>query len=388
MVKDKAGWNKYRHKKSPIEPSEAVVQIESLTNSGDGLARLERRVIFVPYTIPGDQVRIAIRQRKKTYALAELKDIIEPSPDRIEPRCPYFTQCGGCDWQHVPYSLQLQAKQEQLRETLKRIGLLSDLPMEPIVASDNEFSYRNRIQGEVRGGQFHFKYRRSEQRIAVERCDIADEAINHFLQTDLHQSPQGRVEIALVNDTVSALPIDEKNSTTLGFRQVNATISEQLSQRVLGIVAQSESHQIIDLYCGRGAWTNAIAQRHPDKTLIGVDASSENTDQAIEQAHALDLHNVRYLRSPVNTVLKKLPIAHSLCIVDPPRAGLDPALTDALIDTPCKTLIYVSCHPATLARDLKRLTDNGYHITTLIPMDMFPQTAHLECLVVLSRPDT
>lgn len=385
-MKDKSGWNKYRHKRKEIEPRDAELVIESLTNAGDGLGRQDQRVVFVPYTLPGDRVRIKITQRKKTYALGSVEEILEPGKDRIEAPCPYFERCGGCDWQHVPYALQLTAKQEQLVDTLTRIGLLQDLPMEDIIPSEREYGYRNRIQGEIRAGSFHYKWRRSDQRIAVDRCAIAEEPINDFLQnTDLTQTVQGRVEIAVVDGEVTVVEINDKNSTELGFRQVNTQISDKLTARLLDRVEQSECQKVIDLYCGRGHWTNHIAGQHSDKQVVGVDSSAENISAARDQAQAMSLGNVQFHQAAVEKTLGKLDIGSSLCIVDPPRAGLDSSVADTLIANPCQELLYVSCHPATLARDLKKLTEGGYRIETLVPMDMFPQTAHLECLVHLVR---
>lgn len=385
-MKDKSGWNKYKHKRKEIEPRDAELVIESLTNAGDGLGRQDQRVVFVPYTLPGDRVRIKITQRKKTYALGSVEEILEPGKDRISAPCPYFEKCGGCDWQHVPYELQMAAKQEQLIDTLKRIGLLQNLPVEDMIPSAREYGYRNRIQGEIRAGSFHYKWRRSDQRIAIDRCAIAEEPINDFLQnTDLSQTVQGRVEIAVVDGEVTVVELNDKNSTELGFRQVNTEVSDKLTQRLLDRVEQSPCQQVIDLYCGRGHWTNRIAAEHTGKKVIGVDSSGENIDAARAQSRELGLDNIAFHQAEVEKTLGKLDIGNSLCIVDPPRAGLDNSVTDALIATPCEQLLYVSCHPATLARDLKKLTEGGYRIETLAPLDMFPQTAHLECLVHLVR---
>lgn len=386
-MKDKTGWNKYRHKKRTIEPREEELTIESLTNSGDGLGRIDERVVFVPYTLPGDKVRIKIVQRKKTYALAEAIDLLEPSEHRITAQCSSFERCGGCDWQHVPYSMQLEAKEQQLRETLERIGFLSDLPIEPIVQSDKPFNYRNRIQGEIRGGQFHFKQRRSDQRIAVSRCEIAEEAINEWLQSDdLEHTPAGRVEIALIDEKIVVVPVNEKNSSELGFRQINSFVSDHLTALVLDSVSQSNCPTVVDLYCGRGTWANEIAQHNPDKQITGVDSSEDNIQAAKEHAGSLSLKNVNFLQTSVEKVIGKVSINNSLCIVDPPRAGLDTTVLNGLTENHCQQLIYVSCHPATLARDLKLLTQADYKIQSIQPLDMFPQTAHLECLVQLSGP--
>ena len=382
-MKDKAGWNKYRKKRVSIAPKEAELLIESLTNSGDGLGRLDERVVFVPHTMPGDKVKIKITQRKKTYALAEVIELVEPSPDRIEPKCTYFAQCGGCDWQHVPYPLQLTAKVEQLKDTLQRIGGLGEISIQPIISSDQPYGYRNRIQGEIRQSAFHYKRRRSDQRIAISRCEIAEKPINEWLESDRGDSPTGRVEIALVDDQVVVLPINDNNSTELGFRQVNSHVSNLLTEKLLSIIEHSACKTIIDLYCGRGTWTNLIATNHPDKEIVGVDSSPDNIKTAKENAQINKLNNVRFQQATVEKTIRSLPVSSSLCIVDPPRAGLDGKVCESLIHSRPEELIYISCHPATLARDLKLFTEAGYNISSLIPLDMFPQTAHLESLVQL-----
>ncbi|MFT5893616.1 MAG: 23S rRNA (uracil1939-C5)-methyltransferase [bacterium] len=383
-MKDKTGWNKYRHKRNPVEPKEAELTIVSLTNSGDGLGRLDERVVFVPYTMPGDRVQIKITQRKKNFMLAEAIDILEEGPGRLTPRCSVFERCGGCDWQHVPYADQLKAKEEQLRDTLTRIGTLGNIPIEPIAHGDEEFNYRNRIQGEVRSGKFHYKRRRSDERIAVDRCEIAEEPINEWLASDLSEVPAGRVEVAVVDGAVVVAPITEKNTTELGFRQVNTQVSQILTDRLLECVKNSECAKVIDLYCGRGNWTNQIAALHTDKQVMGVDTSPENIDIARASSRQMKLGNVQFHLAPVEKIINRLPVETSLCIVDPPRSGLDTAVTERLSSNRPAELIYVSCHPATLARDLKLLTDAGYQITTLLPLDMFPQTAHLESFVHLT----
>jgi len=385
-MKDKSGWNKYRHKRKSVELPESELIIESLTNSGDGLGRIDQRVVFVPFTAPGDKVRIKIRQRRKTYALAEVLEILEPSPARVDAKCAYFQQCGGCQWQHIPYEQQLIAKTEQLRDTLTRIGgLPEELSIEPIVASDKPYGYRNRIQGNVESGLFHYKWRKSDQQLAVTRCEIADERINEFLHKAVPDIDNARIELALIDDAVVALPVNEHNSTELGFRQVNSQVSKVLTDRILATVNNSDCKKIVDLYCGHGVWSGEIASNHPDRHVSGVDSSAENIQLARNNAQNSSLKNLNFQHAKVENIVSRLHLEGSLCIVDPPRAGLDPAVVDAMITQRVSDIIYVSCHPATLARDLQKLTQSGYTINTIQPLDMFPQTAHLECFVSLTR---
>jgi len=383
-MKDKSGWNKYRRKQPPAEARECDIVIEALTNSGDGLGRIDQRVVFVPYTLPGDKVKVRLTQRKKTFAIGQIVEILEPGKQRIEPQCQYFGQCGGCDWQHVPYAEQLSAKQEQLEDTLKRIGGLDDITVEPIVHGQQQFSYRNRIQGEIRAGDFHYKHRKSDQRIAISRCDIANEAINDWLAADNKTELSGRIEIAVMDDEVVVVPMNDNHSSELGFRQVNTEVSEMLTEKVLALVANSECVSLVDLYCGRGTWTNHIAAAYPKRKVVGVDSAAENIDAARLEAKTASLGNTSYHLSSVEKIIHKLQIEKSLCIVDPPRSGLAESITEQLVAYRPSELIYVSCHPATLARDLKKLTEGGFQVNSLLPLDMFPQTAHLETLVHLT----
>lgn len=380
-MKKKAGWHVPKRQRALNTGREVELQITALTNAGDGLGRLDNRVVFVPFTMPGDTVRIKVTQEKKSFVLGQLNDILEPSPDRIDPRCGVAGTCGGCDWQHVPYPMQLEAKQEQLIDTLKRVGSLESVKVEPIIAAAEPFGYRNRIQGEIRQGAFHFKQKRTESRVAVTRCEIADERINAFIAEDLSSVSPGKVEIGIVDGEVHVHPLNERRSTDLGFRQVNSAMSEALTQLLMDVVIASDCNQVHDLYCGRGDWTMAIANAQPSVSVMGVDSSEQNI--AVAQARSESLPNVTFERAKVEALLSTLNLEQGLCIVDPPRSGLDASLVESLCRNPARELIYVSCHPATLARDLKRLTETSYEITRLQPLDMFPQTAHLECFVHL-----
>jgi len=139
-----------------LKGRELEVSVTSLTNTGDGLGHIDQQVVFVPYTMPGDKVRLKVVQDKGTFLIAELLEVLEPAPDRIIPSCSYFGKCGGCDWLHIPYELQLEVKVEQLLETLQRIGGLADVAVDKIIASPAPMNYRNRIQGNLRDGTFHY----------------------------------------------------------------------------------------------------------------------------------------------------------------------------------------------------------------------------------------
>ena len=389
MSKDKTGWDKYRRGPVRANTSELTVTIDSLGNNGDGIARHDGKVVFVPLTLPGERVRIKPVTRKKSFIRAQVLETLESSEVRQTPPCEYFGRCGGCDWQHAPYPMQLDAKVQSLTDSLVRIGKLDNPTINPIVASEAIYHYRNRIQGVIKGGRFHYRHRGSDQMLAINSCTLAEDAINAHLgdEAALSQGPQGRVEIASTDDGVSVLPINEENSTEAGFRQVNTAVASRLALLLDTVSAPLDTDSCIDLYCGRGTWSIDIAQRHPHSRVIGIDASEDNIRLAREQSLETGLTNLRFQQGRVESIMKSLPLTNSFCIVDPPRAGLATTVCSALCENPPRHIVYISCHPASLARDLALLTADRFKLTSVTPLDMFPQTAHLETLSLLSRVD-
>ncbi len=379
---------KNRYASGKLNGRELSIEITGLTNTGDGIGRFEQQVVFVRHTMPGDEVRVRVAKDKGTFLIADLLEVVTPSNDRVRPSCEYFGECGGCDWMHIPYELQLVAKAEQFTETLHRIGGLTDIEIEEIIASPKQLNYRNRIQGQLRGGVFHFKQKGSNKLIAIKKCEIADELINKRFSAGFDEMATGKVEISVSDQKIDIVPLNSMQSTDLGFRQVNTEMGQILTELVLttltGDALSGEKVELInDLYCGRGDWTNAIAQLMPCATVLGVDSMPENITLARSRAASAGLKNVEYLQANVEEALGKVKVKNSFCIVDPPRAGLDAAVSEALCRRPAKELVYVSCHAATLSRDLKILTNGAYKVTLLQPLDMFPQTAHLESVVRL-----
>lgn len=317
---------------------------------------------------------------------AQLIRIIKASPIRQNAPCEHFGQCGGCDWQHMPYQKQLEAKTQHLKDVLERIGKISDPVINPVIESEQPFHYRNRIQGTVTENRFHFKRRGSDEPIEVNNCLIADEAINQYLQNELATDDvHGKVEISVHEQSARVSTRNEKNSTDASFRQVNNTVSEKLSALLSTIAEQHLDSQCIDLYCGGGLWSVTMAERYPQGRFIGVDSSRQNILNAKSAAAKARAGNVRFHHSRVETLLATLPLENSFCIVDPPRAGLSEEVCRALNANRPESIIYISCHPASLARDIERLIQSDFTLESVSPFDMFPQTAHLETLCVLSR---
>lgn len=387
VMKDKTGWNKYRRGPvNKITTDSNVLTIEALSSSGDGICHLDGRAVFVPYTMPGDRVRVKLIQQKKNFARGQLLELVSPSEQRISPPCNYFGRCGGCQWQHIPYEQQIQAKHEHLKHVLTHIGKQDDPPIQSLVQAPDGYNYRNRIQGEIRDGKFFFRHKGSDQPINISHCAIADPAINkHLEHSDLKKGLQGRVEIAADNTAISVLRINDKQSTELGFRQVNTRVSELLSHHLKAVVDASQCKTIVDLYCGRGSWTIELAQDDDQRHCIGVDSSTDNISIARQASQAAGLTNIEFIHAKVESSLSTLPVSDSLCIIDPPRAGLHATARSTLCKQMPECIIYISCHPATLARDILELTSSNYALQSVLPLDMFPQTPHLECMAKLVR---
>jgi len=358
------------------------LRIQGLANSGDGVGRLDNKVIFVPYALPGDLLEIEITKNKKTFARGKIVQILAPGPTRQEAPCPSFGVCGGCDWQHLSYTEQLLWKGRHLQETLAKVGGLKHVDIDAVVPCPNPFNYRNRIQGEVKHGKFSYHQKGSSKTVEISSCLIADPKINQRLEAGLGSIAAGKKEIAIVGEEVAILPVSSDRTTELGFRQVNDVMADKLTSWCLEVAQQSGDRLIVDLFCGRGTWTNLMALENPGAQVIGVDILPENIHAAKREAERMGLKNVTFIEGDVEDHLDQLALEDALCIVDPPRSGLAASVLKALTTQVCGQLIYISCHPASLARDLSHLV-GPYALDSIRPLDMFPQTAHLETWVRL-----
>jgi tRNA/tmRNA/rRNA uracil-C5-methylase (TrmA/RlmC/RlmD family) len=359
-----------------------TLTIESLSNSGDGVARDQKRVVFVPFALPGERVEVEIIFEKKSFSKARLRQVLIPSPHRVSPRCPVFTRCGGCDWQNLAYEQQLHWKQRNLRETLQRIGGLHvDGKVAEIHPSPDIFFYRNRIQLNTDKDGYYYFAKESQVPVLVSECPIARPAINEWL----HRTPQPprvgtKIELAEMDDgKVSVFPVNKVGQSELGFRQVNDLQNQYLQQQLIDFVQEVKAQRLIDLYCGQGNWSLALAKNLPHLGCLGIDTNATSIRQAKSKAPS----NCHFEAGDALDLLKNDQGRADVIVVDPPRAGCSPQVLEQLTQRPPLWLVYISCHPATLARDLKVLVQGGWVLQRLQPIDMFPQTAHLECLTIL-----
>ena len=355
--------------------------VESLANSGDGVGHVQDQVVFIPFSCPGDDLEVEITEKKKRFLKAKIHQILRPSPQRIPAPCEYFQLCGGCTWQHINYQEQLKWKQHQLVETLKRLGKINNPPVASIIACDQPFHYRNRIQLQVTPKGFAYRKKESHDFVTIKKCLIADEKINQHLTpifASLDQS-HGKVELATMGERVETFKVHSKGQSELGFRQVNSQQNQNLVNLTVDVVKKYNIRSIVDLYCGQGNWSHVISQSVTEAYCLGIDSNPININIANENKS----DNCEFLLGKVEDQYKSLAPGEQLVVVDPPRAGCTPSVINAITERKPEWLIYMSCHPATLSRDLQNFVQKGWELEKIVPLDMFPQTAHLECWTLL-----
>lgn len=346
------------------------LQIHDVAFGGKGVGRVDGKAVFVPYTIEGERVRAEIVRNKRHFDEAELAEVLDPSPYRATPECPYFGRCGGCSYQHMEYAHQLAVKQRQVEQALQRIGRLEAPPMRNIIPSPRPYEYRNRVTVHAADGVVGFFRRDAHRLIDVERCPIARPEVNRALRELRARRPRDG------HYTLRA------HSGPRVFAQTNDEVAEALARLVDGLIPSGHK-LLIDAFCGAGFFTKRLAGKF--EQVIGI----EWDRFAIAAAQETAGPNERYIAGDVDEELSRQlsgaqPDA-TCVIVDPPATGLEAATRRALTEFPPAILLYVSCNPPTLARDLSEL-HSAFTIESITPVDMFPQTAEIEVLAHLVGP--
>ncbi len=401
------------------------VPLNAESYGGDCIARMpDGRTLFVPFGIPGEQVRVEITEEKKNYARGKIVQLLDPSPARIIPHCPHFTVCGGCHYQHLAYADQLQLKQRILTQQLERLGKIIEPPVQKIVPSATEWNYRNTVQFHLSpAGKPGYQRAGSNQVVEISECHLPVESINNLwpqleidpaagidrfmiragLEEDLLLGLEGETptppefevdfplsvvyhgsegNVLLSGDDYSILKVlnREFRVSSDAFFQVNTAMAEKMVSHVLASLNGNYRH-IVDAYCGVGLFSAFLAPRCEQLTGIELSESACN-DYA---ANLEEFDHVSLYMGKVEQVLPALEITPDLVLLDPPRAGLDPRAMEGLLKALPSQIIYVSCDPATLARDLRKMVDSGYALQSITPFDMFPQTYHIESISILTK---
>ena len=343
------------------------LQITDVAFGGAGVARHEGKVYFVPFTAPGDTVRATVVKQQRKFCEASVVEILTPSPDRAVPECEYFTRCGGCAYQHIAYPRQLELKHRQVEQTLRRVGKFAEVPMRPIVPAPHPYAYRNRIRVHVQDRKAGFFAHRSHELIPIQRCAIAKPAVNDALQGMLRT------------------PVRDGDYTLFGtdgekfFTQTNDAVADALLALVERTVSRGQA-LLVDAYAGAGFFSSRLAP------LFGEVIGIEENEHAVSRARNAAAANERHLLGDVSVLLAEVLTAHPMgrtsVILDPPATGLAPRVGPLLAAARPSEILYISCNPATLARDLGELRST-YRLESVTPLDMFPQTAEIEVLAVL-----
>jgi 23S rRNA (uracil1939-C5)-methyltransferase len=345
------------------------VFVEDVAFGGRGVARHEGKAVFIPFTIDGERVNARITRNKKNFAEGVLEKVIERSPHRVAPVCPYFQKCGGCSYQHIAYEHQLEIKERQVGQTLRRVGNLQHVPVHPIIPSPKYYAYRNRVRVHANNGVVGFYALESHDLVDIESCPIASREVNDALV-------RLRGKSLLDGDYNAA-----ENNGGKFFEQTNQAVASKMLDLVGTLVKQGQG-LLVDAYCGAGFFAKHL--RSHFKGVVGI----EENELAVDCARRDALQHENYIFGPVEIhlphTLAEAEGALTTLILDPPATGLTSRVIDQILVSMPVEIIYVSCNPATLARDLRHL-GTAYGLLSVSPLDMFPQTAEIECVAHLRK---
>lgn len=453
--------------KPPVQKNQKLsVTFEDMTHEGNGVGKRDGYPIFVPYGLPGERAEVKVIKVKKNFAIGKLLRIEEASPDRVDPPCNVYYQCGGCQLQHMRYSLQTDMKRTQVVNALQKIGHIDHAPVFETIGMDDPWRYRNKVQIPVAAkedGLITGFYRKKSHDIieGMDRCIITSEVNDRMVEavrsiaerlgipaydekthrgvlrhimvrtgeatnetmivlvTRTKVLPNKKALIQALRDTYPNVTSimqsinQERTNVILGkeihclwgeayiydqignikfaisaksFYQVNPSQTKKLYDKTLEFAELTGSETVIDAYCGIGTISLFLAQQA--KKVYGVEVVPDAITDAKANAQLNHIENVDFF---VGQAEKVMPwwttqgLKPDVIVVDPPRKGCDQALLEAMLSMKPDRIVYVSCNPSTLARDLRILEDGGYQTKKVQPVDMFPQTNHVECVVLMSR---
>lgn len=387
--------------------------MEKLVYGGDALARLDGRVTLAPFALPGERIRAAAEREKPGLIHARTLAVLDPSPQRVAPRCPYFGRCGGCHYQHAGYEFQLEAKRAILAEELRRVGKIEP-PEEIAVVAADPWGYRNRAQLHIEKGRVGYREARSHKLCAIDSCPIASPKINQtigalagmlrdsrwprFLRSVEIFTDERQVQLSVLEterpvarrffdwcaETIPGLVAgaldyqDRFRVSRNAFFQVNRYLADKLVEIAL---EGAGGETALDVYAGVGLFSLDLARRF--RQAAAVESGAAAAGDLAFNAERAGLANLRVERRTAEAYLDALERAPDFVLLDPPRAGLGKAVVQRLIDLRPPAVTIVACDPATLARDLAALLGAGYRIEKMTLVDLFPQTYHLETVVRL-----
>jgi 23S rRNA (uracil1939-C5)-methyltransferase len=410
--------------------------IESISHNGEGVARNGGKVVFIPYAIPGELVKAEIIEEKKKYSRGILREIVKQSPHRIEPKCPYYYHCGGCSYQHINYNQQLILKKSITKEIMIRIGGINPT-IKSVIDMQESWNYRNKVLWHIcdsRDGKKMGFYRyQSKKLIEIDNCPLLLPELNKISFLIKEMLPEIYLE---GNSSIMLRQSSDSNQTILefincfadrklvnrlsreidniyekrdgrtkiiagqglikekagecyfllgadDFFQVNPEQSESMINTVAEYLNLSGHNKVLDAYCGAGMFALNIADKAV--SVVGIDSNIWAVRNARRNAELNSIENCQFISGQCEVILSKLQNSFDRIIVNPPRTGVKPEVINAIVNIYPEIIVYVSCNPATLARDIKQLVNNSYNVANIQPIDMFPQTSHIENIVLLRK---
>lgn len=420
-----------------------IGQVESLTYSSYGVLRNDGKVIFVPYTVTGDVISYKLLKDKKTFSEGKLIEILNSSPYRRKPLCPYFGKCGGCQWQHVKYEYQLLSKKKITGDLLERIGKIIEPPVKDINTGDSEWYYRNRVRFQVGVAKsninFGFAVYNSNEVVDIETCYIIKKPIMELIKKvrDLKTELSGLYDFEIyysevednfifygITRSVTALNnirrlpelfkggifFDKKSKRSVaiktpslnyslktinsnysikvtagGFLQANQFVNTRILNTLVEEFRDCRDMKLLELYAGCGNFTLPLSKLF--KHVVAVEGSHVSVQALEENLYKNNITNVVAVKNDVKDEIIKnfhLKKSYDVVFIDPPRIGAKD-IVKYLPHLGVNTIAYLSCNPSTMARDLQILISSGFMLEKVIPFDMFPQTFHIEALAILKR---
>jgi 23S rRNA (uracil1939-C5)-methyltransferase len=361
-----------------------TLTIGDIAFGGEGVARLEDFVVFVPFVAMDEVVEAEVIELKKRFARAKLLRVINSSPERVVPLCPHFGECGGCQYQHLAYPVQIRLKHKQIGDLFERIGQFDRGLIAPMIPCPQPYAYRNRIMIRSQWDKFkqglNIGFIRADSRLVVDldECKIAEPGINEQIKhVRAHPPPQGGVKVVL------RIPPQGWEVPPDSFFQNNFFLLPKLVQVVRERLRESGAHYLLDLFCGVGFFSIELGDLV--KSFVGVELDRLAIQAARRNALARGRANGQFLAGAAEdllpALLSRFTAEATTVLLDPPRKGCQPDMLKALRRAQPAQIIYVSCHPATMARDLHALCADGlFVLRQVVPLDMFPNTQHVECV--------
>lgn len=368
-----------------------TLSITDIAFGGEGVGRLEDYVVFVPFVATGEVVEAELTEVKKRFARANLLRVLQAAPERVAPPCQYFGSCGGCQYQHLDYPAQLRLKHKQVCDLFQRIGGLDSTHISPVLPCPNPYGYRNRIMIRSQWDKFkqglNIGYIRADNRLVIdiEQCLIAEPVLNRQIQeVRAKPPPKGGLKVVL------RIPPEGWHVPPDSFFQNNFFMLPNLVNTVRGLLRDSGTRHLADVYCGVGFFAIELADLVD--SFVGVEYDRMAVKAARQNAVQRGRNNGEFVSGAAEEflpgILSKMRASTSTVLLDPPRKGCAPEMLELLKETKPAQVIYISCHPATMARDLNVLcSENVFKLAQVIPLDMFPQTAHVECVADLRCAD-